>query len=102
VGIGGGIFLSPILHFIRWGKPHQISATASYFILVNSISGLIGYTQQSTPFSWSLSWPLLLAVLVGGQLGARLGATKFNVLYIKRITAFVILIAALKILNDNL
>jgi uncharacterized membrane protein YfcA len=102
VGIGGGIFLSPILHFMRWDSAHKISAVASFFILVNSISGLIGYSQQSTPIPWDLAWPLLIAVLLGGQLGARLGATQLKVLYIKRITAFVILIAGVKILTDTL
>jgi uncharacterized membrane protein YfcA len=102
VGIGGGIFLSPILHFIRWDSAHKISAIASFFILVNSISGLIGYSQQSTPIPWDLAWPLMIAVLLGGQLGARLGATQLNVLYVKRITAFVILIAGVKILLDHL
>lgn len=101
VGIGGGIFLSPILHFIQWDSAHKISAVASFFILVNSISGLIGYSQQSTPIPWDLAWPLMIAVLLGGQLGARLGATQLNVLYIKRITAFVILIAGVKILVDH-
>jgi uncharacterized protein len=101
VGIGGGIFLSPILHFTRWDNAHKISAIASFFILVNSISGLIGYSQQSTPIPWNLAWPLMIVVLLGGQLGARLGATRLNVLYIKRITAFVILVAGVKILLDH-
>jgi uncharacterized membrane protein YfcA len=101
VGIGGGIFLSPVLHFIRWDSAHKISAMASFFILVNSISGLIGYSQQSAPIPWDLAWPLMIAVLFGGQLGARLGATRLNVLYIKRVTAFVILIAGIKIVTDH-
>jgi uncharacterized membrane protein YfcA len=102
IGIGGGIFLSPILHFMRWDSAHKISALASLFILVNSISGLIGYTQQSTYVPWNLALPLLIAVLLGGQLGARLGATRLSVLYVKRVTAFVIMIAGVKILMDHL
>lgn len=102
VGIGGGIFLSPMLHFMRWDKAHQISALASLFILVNSISGLIGYVQQRTAIPWNLALPLMVAVFIGGQLGARMGATRLNPRYVKRITAFVIFVAGIKILADNL
>jgi uncharacterized membrane protein YfcA len=102
VGIGGGIFLAPILHFIRWEEAKKISAIASFFILVNSISGLAGQLQQQHPLDWNFAWPLLLAVFVGGQLGSRLGAKKFNAVYVKRITALLILAAGSKILIDNL
>jgi len=102
VGIGGGIFLSPILHFIRWGEAKKISAIASLFILVNSISGLAGQMQQRSSVDWRFVLPLLLSVFIGGQIGSRLGAKKFNPLYVKRITAVLILIAGSKILLDNL
>lgn len=99
VSIGGGIFLSPLLHILRWSNPQKISALASVFILVNSISGLSGQFQKEVPeMNWSLITPLLLAVFIGGQIGSRLGAKTFNPVYIKRITAFVILIAAINIL----
>jgi uncharacterized protein len=107
VGIGGGIFLSPILHFIRWDEPKRISAAASLFILVNSIGGLLGQLQQLTTsdtpsnFDWNFLWPLLVAVFIGGQIGSRLGAQKFNPVYIKRITAVLVLVAGTKILVDN-
>jgi uncharacterized membrane protein YfcA len=101
VGIGGGIFLSPILHFIRWDEAKKISAAASFFILVNSISGLTGQLQQRTSLDWAFIWPLLVAVFIGGQLGSRLGAQKFNPIYVKRITAVLILVAGSKILLDN-
>jgi uncharacterized protein len=102
VSIGGGIFLSPILHFIRWAEVKKISALASVFILVNSISGLAGQFAGSIVFDWSLIVPLLVAVLAGGQIGSHLGAKKFNPLYIKKITAVVILVAGLNILKDHL
>lgn len=102
VGIGGGIFLSPILHFIRWDEAKKISAVASFFILVNSISGLIGQLQQRSALDWAFIWPLLLVVLIGGQIGSRLGAQKFNPVYVKRITAVLILVAGSKILIDNI
>jgi uncharacterized membrane protein YfcA len=103
VGIGGGIFLSPVLHFLRWSDPKRISALASVFILVNSIGGLAGQFKRGIPeLSWEFLVPLLLAVFVGGQIGSRLGAQKFNPLYIKRITAVVIFIAGLTVLKDHL
>lgn len=103
VGIGGGIFLSPVLHFLKWSDARRISALASLFILVNSISGLAGQFQRGVPaMQWAFLLPLLLAVLAGGQIGSRLGARRFNPLYIKRITAVLILLAGLNILKDNL
>ena len=102
VGIGGGIFLSPILHLINWDEAKKISALASFFILVNSISGLAGQLSRSVEIDWRFIVPLLLAVLVGGQIGSRLGARRFNPTYIKRITAILILVAGLNILKDHL
>jgi uncharacterized membrane protein YfcA len=102
VSIGGGIFLSPGLHLMRWGEARKISALASVFILVNSIAGLAGQLARSAATDWQFILPLLLAVFVGGQVGSRLGARKFNPLYIKRITAGLILLAGLNILKDNL
>ena len=103
VGIGGGIFLSPIVHFFRWSEARKISALASVFILVNSISGLAGQFYRGVPeMKLSFLLPLLVAVFVGGQIGSRLGAKKFKAIYIKRITALLILIAGLNILKDHL
>jgi uncharacterized membrane protein YfcA len=102
VGIGGGIFLSPILHLIKWDEVKKISALASLFILVNSISGLLGQLARAATIDWKFIFPLLLAVLAGGQLGSRLGAKKFDPVYIKRITAILILVAGINILKDHL
>jgi uncharacterized membrane protein YfcA len=102
VGIGGGIFLSPILHLIKWDDVKKISALASLFILVNSISGLAGQLARTATIDWKFIFPLLLAVLAGGQLGSRLGARKFDPVYIKRITAILILVAGINILKDHL
>ena len=103
VGIGGGIFLSPALHLLRWSEPRRISATASLFILVNSIGGLAGQFNRGIPdFSWRFLVPLLVAVFIGGQIGSRLGAKTFNALYIRRITAVLIFIAGANILKDHL
>jgi uncharacterized protein len=102
VSIGGGIFLSPVLHLINWDEAKKISALASLFILVNSISGLAGQLARSATIDWNFILPLLVAVLAGGQIGSRLGAKKFNQVYIKRITAMLILAAGINILKDHL
>ncbi len=103
VSIGGGIFLSPILHFLKWAEPKKISALASLFILVNSISGLAGQINRGLPpMKYSFVGGLMLAVFMGGQIGSRLGAQKFNPLYIKRITAMLIFVAGLFILKEHL
>ena len=102
VGIGGGIFLSPILHLFHWDEPRKISALASLFILVNSVSGLAGQVVESPGIAWGFIAPLLAAVFIGGQVGSRLGAKKFDPLYIRRITSLVIFMAAIKILKDHL
>jgi uncharacterized protein len=103
VGIGGGIFLSPVLHFLRWSDAKRISALAGLYILVNSISGLAGQFQKGiSGIEWSFIGPLLVAVFIGGQIGSRMGSHQFNHLYIKRITASLILVAAVFILADHL
>jgi hypothetical protein len=101
VGIGGGIFLSPILHLIHWDDAKKISALASVFILVNSISGLAGQLQKTSSVNWVFILPLAIAVLIGGQIGSRLGVRKFNPVHVKRITAALVLLAGINILKDH-
>lgn len=76
VGIGGGIFLAPLLHLTRWARARQIAATTSLFILINSLAGLAGQLTKAGPdrFGEALSGalPLLTAVVLGGQLGSLL------------------------------
>jgi len=70
VGIGGGIFLSPILFLMKAGYPKQIAATASLFILINSIFGVAGQLTKNIVFNEFLNfWPLFLTVFIGGQIG---------------------------------
>ena len=75
-GIGGGIFLAPLLHFTRWANARAIAATTSLFILINSLSGLYGQAIKNGTgvFGDALSGalPLLIAVVVGGQIGSLL------------------------------
>lgn len=80
VGIGGGIFLAPLLHLTRWRDERAIAATASLFILVNSMFGIAGQLLKSgTGLLGAAVYEgliLLLAVAVGGQIGS-LMAVKF-------------------------
>ena len=102
VGIGGGIFLSPILNLSRWDTPKNVAATASFFILLNSISGLAGqFWQHKFAADWSLSLPLLLAVFIGGQFGSRFSALKINALRVRQVTAVLVFYAGANILWNN-
>ena len=100
VGIGGGIFLAPLLLYLRWGLPKQIAATAALFILLNSLSGLTGQLVKGTSMTDFLDyWPLFLSVFIGGQIGSRLGSG--NILsqrIIKDLTALLVLFVSLRIL----
>ena len=70
IGIGGGIFLSPILFLMKAGYPKQIAATASLFILINSIFGVAGQLTKDIVLNEFLNfWPLFLTVFIGGQIG---------------------------------
>ena len=70
VGIGGGIFLSPLLFLLKAGYPKNITSSASIFILVNSIFGVGGQLTKDIVLSEFLNyWPLFLSVLIGGQIG---------------------------------
>ena len=95
VGIGGGIFLSPILFLIRAGKPKHIVTTASIFILINSISGIIGQLTKNAVFNEVINyWYLLLIVLVGGQIGNFLNLKILPTRILALITAILVIFVA--------
>ena len=97
VGIGGGIFLSPILFLIRAGKPKHIITAASLFILINSLSGIIGQlTKNVVLIEISNYWFLLLAVLVGGQLGNFLNLKMLPTRILALVTAVLVLFVAVR------
>ena len=98
VGIGGGIFLVPVLYFLRWGTGHQIAASASFFILVNSLAGLLGHWSKGL-FLHGNEWilPLVLAVFIGGQIGSRLSVSKIALYNLQRVTALLILSVSARI-----
>ena len=98
VGIGGGIFLSPLLNLMKWDTPRKIAATSSVFILVNSISGIFGQLSKlSVDMDYFRIVSLCFAVLIGGQIGARM-SLKWNPLIIKRMTAVLVLVAGVNVL----
>ena len=76
VGIGGGIFLAPLLHLTRWHSARAVAATAALFILVNSLFGLAGQLLKngSDRMGEAIAFglPLLFAVVLGGQIGSLL------------------------------
>ncbi len=98
VGIGGGIFLSPILHITQWSKAISIAACTALFILVNSVAGLAGQLHEiSIDFRYEYLY-LFLAVLIGGQIGIRFSISQFTAKTIRLISAFLILIVGLRLL----
>ncbi|TKD66063.1 sulfite exporter TauE/SafE family protein [Flavobacterium sp. ASW18X] len=102
VGIGGGIFLAPVLNQLKWDKPIIIAALASFFIWVNSIAGLVGLISAGT---LKVIWPeimlLLVAVFLGGQLGVRISLGKFTAKAIRLLTALLVLFVGLRVFLIN-
>jgi len=97
IGIGGGIFLSPILFLLRAGRPKYIVTAASLFILINSISGITGQlTKNYVLLELYSYWYLLLAVLIGGQIGNYLNLKIFPTRFLALVTAFLVLFVAIR------
>ena len=97
VGIGGGIFLSPILLLIRADKAKNIATAASLFILINSLSGLAGqFTKASTINGIFDYWPLFLFVLLGGQLGNFLNLKIFSARILALVTSALVIFVAIR------
>jgi hypothetical protein len=95
VGIGGGIFLSPILFLFKVGKPKHIVTTASLFILINSVFGIAGQLSKNFIFLEIQNyWYLLLAVLIGGQIGNFLNLKIFSTRILALVTAILVLFVA--------
>lgn len=97
-GVGGGIFLSPLLLILGWARTKQTSAVAAPFILVNSIAGLAGAFMVKSTSLPSHIWVLVAAVLVGGWLGAEYGSRRFTNPFIRRMLAVVLAVAGAKMI----
>ena len=96
VGIGGGIWLSPLLILSRLVNPKQAAATASFFILTNSISGFSAHAITKT-VDWEFLVPLLVVVIIGGFLGSRFGSFRIKQNVLRQIVGGIVAIAALNI-----
>jgi len=102
-GVGGGIFLAPILHLTNWDTPKKIAATASFFILVNSFSGFLGqYSNPNFNMDWKLTSILVITVFIGGQIGGRISNKYFSSIQLKKTTAIVIVFVSIRILWKHL
>ncbi len=98
-GVGGGIFLSPLLLLCRWAEPKKTAAVSAGFILVNSISGIAGWASKpgaALPRTEFLL-PLCVAAVFGGLVGAYLGSRKFDTRAIRWMLAVVLVIAGAKL-----
>ena len=97
VGIGGGIFLSPILFLIKAGYPKHITSTASLFILINSIFGVAGQLTKEIVLEEFLNyWPLFLTVLIGGQIGSYLNIKLLSNKLLALLTSFLVIFVAIR------
>src|SRR3989338_2648575 len=97
VGIGGGIFLSPLLLLMKWVNVKEAAAAASLFIAANSLAGLFGQIHKGTVEVGSML-PLGLAVFIGGQIGSRLGAYHLPKIRLQQMFAVLILYVSVRLL----
>lgn len=98
-GIGGGIYLSPVLNLMEWKNARTIASLASVFILVNSLSGLIGLTVAGTfQIDTDLILQLIVAVILGGSIGSYLSNEKFNIRFIGVLTAVLVTYVGLRLI----
>ena len=98
VGIGGGIFLSPLLFLMKAGYPRHITSSASLFILINSIFGIAGQlTKDQILDQVIIFWPLFLSVLVGGQIGSVLNIKFLPNKILALLTSFLVIFVAIRI-----
>jgi uncharacterized membrane protein YfcA len=102
VGIGGGIFLSPLLFLSGWAGARAIAATTSLFIALNSLAGLAGQWTVGTEVATGHLLPLGAAVLAGGWLGTRLTLRWLDPIWIRRIAAVLILSVGARLIWQNM
>ena len=97
VGIGGGIFLSPLLFLMKAGYPRHITSSASLFILINSIFGIAGQLTKDQILDQVITyWPLFLSVLIGGQIGSLLNIKFLSNKILALLTSFLVIFVAIR------
>ncbi len=98
VGIGGGIFLSPLLFLMKAGYPRHITSCASLFILINSIFGIAGQLTKDQVLDQVITyWPLFLSVLIGGQIGSILNIKFLSNKILALLTSFLVIFVAIRL-----
>lgn len=96
VSVGGGVFLVPVLVMAGWATSKQAAPVAAGFVLLNSLSGLLGHALRGNwPSSWL--WPLLASVVIGGAVGAGLGSTRFSSATVSRLFGAIVLVVAIQL-----
>jgi uncharacterized protein len=101
LGVGGGIFLSPLILFMGWGGPRAAAASSAIFILLNSIAGIAGRIVGGT-FAVGSLLPFMGAAFLGGLCGSTLGARRLSGITLKRLLGVVLIVAALKLVVTHL
>ena len=100
-GIGGGVFLSPVLYLFRWVKPKTTGGIAAGFIVLNSFAGLVGTGWEKITHAGPLLW-LSLPAVIGALLGTHLGARRWSSVTFSRVLAGVLFFAGGKLLLESI
>jgi len=95
-GVGGGIYLTPVVLFAGWARPREAGGVSAAFILVNSIAGLAGHAPNVTKLPPELPY-WAAAAIIGGAIGSHFGSKRIPSIWMKRILAVVLAIAAFKL-----
>ncbi len=98
IGVGGGIFLSPLLILLKWADAKRTAAASAAFIWINSAAALYGHLSRKS-VDWSALVWLVGAAFAGGLLGSWLGARRFRGIWLRRILGVVLLVATVKLLG---
>ena len=97
IGIGGGVFLTPVLLLMRWANAKTAAGVSAFFILVNSVAALLGNYQNTMQLPRSVAVWIIVAI-IGGIIGSTLGSKYFNSILLRRVLALVLLIAGVKLI----
>lgn len=97
IGVGGGIFLTPILFLTNWTETRKAAGISAMFVLVNSAAGLLGNYQNAANLP-SKVWIWIIVAVIGGIIGSTLGSKYFNSIALRRALALVLLVAGIKLL----
>jgi len=101
IGVGGGIFLSPLIILLKWADAKRTAAASAAFIWVNSAAALYGHLLRKN-VDWSALLWLVGAAFAGGLIGSQLGARRLQGLWLRRILGVVLLVATVKLLRTVL